>query len=237
MKHAIIIDIETIGTSRKDVIDFIAGNTKPPATYKKAETIAAWYKDTTDAKTGEVTPSLHSEAVAEAVAKTGLDGAFGQIVCIGYQAPGMDAPATIHGLDEADVLNKFNAVIHEELLPKDWLATTLVGHNASGFDARFLMQRFIVNSIRPHGWLKRAADAKPWESEKVFDTMIQFAGHGNRISLDKLCLALSIPSPKGEMDGSKVSQYVADGRLEEVAAYCKRDVTATKAVFERMTFA
>ncbi len=99
------------------------------------------------------------------------------------------------------------------------------------------MQRYIINSIRPPLVLKRAAEAKPWETEKVFDTMIQFAGVGNRISLDKLCLALSIQSPKGDMDGSKVGQYVADGRLEEVSEYCKRDVEATREVFKRMTFA
>jgi predicted PolB exonuclease-like 3'-5' exonuclease len=66
--------------------------------------------------------------------------------------------------------------------------------------------------------------------------MTQFAGHGNRISLDKLCLALSIPSPKGDMDGSMVNQAVKDGRLLEVVEYCKRDVIATREVYRRMTF-
>jgi predicted PolB exonuclease-like 3'-5' exonuclease len=98
------------------------------------------------------------------------------------------------------------------------------------------MQRYIVNGIKPHALIRRAAEAKPWESEKVFDTMIQFAGVGNRISLDKLCLALSVPSPKGDMDGSMVSKAVADGRINEVAQYCKKDVEATREVFKRMTF-
>jgi predicted PolB exonuclease-like 3'-5' exonuclease len=51
-----------------------------------------------------------------------------------------------------------------------------------------------------------------------------------------LCLALSIPTPKGDLDGSKVWQYVQDGRHEEVAAYCRRDVEATRQVHRRMTF-
>ena len=225
MYKSIVIDIETIGTSRKDVIDYIAATVKPPATYKKAESIADWHKEQGPA------------AIAEAVAKTGLDGAFGQVVCIGYQLDDMESPFVLHGLNERELLESFTKMLTECITPSDVLATSVVGHNVSGFDLRFLMQRYIINSIRPPLVLKRAAEAKPWETEKVFDTMIQFAGVGNRISLDKLCLALSIQSPKGDMDGSKVGQYVADGRLEEVSEYCKRDVEATREVFKRMTFA
>ena len=225
MYKSIVIDIETIGTSRKDVIDYIAATVKPPATYKKAESIADWHKEQGPA------------AIAEAVAKTGLDGAFGQVVCIGYQLDDMESPFVLHGLNERELLESFTKMLTECITPSDVLATSVVGHNVSGFDLRFLMQRYIINSIRPPMVLKRAAEAKPWETEKVFDTMIQFAGVGNRISLDKLCLALSIQSPKGDMDGSKVGQYVADGRLEEVSEYCKRDVEATREVFKRMTFA
>jgi 3'-5' exonuclease len=224
MYKTLILDIETVGTSRKDVIDYIAATVKPPATYKKAESIAEWYKEQGPA------------AIAEAVAKTGLDGAFGQVVCIGFQLDGMDAPLTYQGLNEAMLLTSFNDMLTKCIDQKDVLTTSVIGHNVSSFDLRFLMQRYIVNGIRPHHVIKRAAEAKPWEVDRVYDTMVQFAGVGNRISLDKLCLALSIPSPKGEMDGSMVGQYVADGRLDEVAEYCKRDVAATKEVFKRLTF-
>lgn len=224
MYKTLILDIETIGTSRPDVIDYIAATVKPPATFKKPESIAKWHE--------EEGPG----AIAEAVAKTGLDGAFGQVVCIGFQLDGMDAPLAYCGINETMLLDAFNEMLTKRIAPGDVLATSVVGHNVSGFDLRFLVQRYIVNGIRPPLVIKRAAEAKPWESEKVFDTMIQWAGVGNRISLEKLCLALSIPSPKGDMDGSMVGQYIKDGRFDEVAAYCKKDVEATKAVFERMTF-
>ena len=142
----------------------------------------------------------------------------------------------MHGLNERELLESFSKMLNECIDEKDVMTTSIVGHNVSSFDLRFLMQRYIVNGIRPPFVIKRAAEAKPWESEKVFDTMVQFSGVGNRISLDKLCLALSIPSPKGDMDGSMVGQAVADGRIIEVAEYCKRDVSATKEVFNRMTF-
>lgn len=218
----VVIDIETIGTSRKDVIDYIAATVKPPATFKKPESIATWHKEE------------GPQAIADAVAKTGLDGAFGQVVCVGFQIDDQ-APETIYGLDESVLLQELNCKL--DTIPRNMhSAAMLIGHNVLQFDIRFLWQRYIVNGIRPHPIINVAVNAKAWDG-KVFDTMTQFAGFGNRISLDKLCLALSIPSPKGELDGSKVGQYVADGRLEEVAAYCKRDVSATRKVYERMTFA
>ena len=58
---------------------------------------------------------------------------------------------------------------------------------------------------------------------------------GNRISLDKLCKALGLPG-KGEIDGSKVWDYVRDGRIAEVADYCADDVRKVWAVYQRMTF-
>ena len=143
----------------------------------------------------------------------------------------------MHGLNEREFLEGLSKMLLECVDQKDAFATTVVGHNASSFDLRFLVQRYIVNGIRPPSVIRRAADAKPWAAEKVFDTMVQWAGVGNRISLDKLCLALNIKSPKGEIDGSKVGEFVAAGRISEVADYCRNDVTATKAVYQRMTFA
>ena len=224
MNHHIILDIETIGTSRPDVIDYIATTVKPPATFKKPESIANWHKEEGPA------------AIAEAVAKTGLDGAFGQVVCIGFQLDGIDSPLAYCGLNEPMLLEAFNEMLTKCIAPGDVLATAVVGHNVSGFDLRFLWQRYVVNGIRPHAIINVAAQAKSWDA-KIYDTMTKFAGYGNRISLEKLCLALGVPSPKGDMDGSMVGKAVADGRLLEVVEYCKRDVRATLEVYRRMTFA
>ena len=88
MYKTLVLDIETVGTSRQDVIDSIAASIKPPATYKKAESIEAWYKE------------QGPDAIAEEEAKTSLSGAFGQIVCIGYQLDEMECPLVMHGLNE-----------------------------------------------------------------------------------------------------------------------------------------
>ena len=221
----ITLDIETIGAQRQDLRDYIAKSVTHPGNISKAETIAKWNEESRPA------------AIEEAIAKTSFDGAFGQVVCIGYHIEGEPKPKSIWGTSsEHETLEWFNREL-DSVPRSEWFTTCIVGHNVASFDLRFLMQRYIVNNVKPHVILSRAAAAKPWESDKVYDTMVQFAGVGNRISLDKLCMALGVPTSKGDMDGSMVGQAVAEGRIAEVAAYCEKDVMATKAVFERMTFA
>jgi len=224
MIKTIYLDIETIPTQRDDVRAFIAKSVTHPGNIKKADSIAAWNENEKPA------------AVEEAVSKTGLDGAFGQVVCVGMDLRDDGEPLVISGLSEADVLRAVNEAMKAEFEASDALSTTIVGHNVSSFDLRFLVQRYIVNGIKPHHIIARAAQAKPWESEKVYDTMVQFAGVGNRISLDKLCLALGLPG-KGDITGADVWPMVQAGRLQEVADYCADDVRKTRAVFKRMTFA
>lgn len=236
----LFLDLETIPTQRQDVCDYIEESMRDelalamegvcaPANYKDAEKIAEYCANKKAALQSEFLDKLKQK-----IETTGLDGAFGQVFCIGWALDDA-APTTHYGMGEREVLEHFARCLH--IPPSERHTTCVIGHNVSAFDLRFLTQRYIVNGIKPPMVIARAAQAKPWESEKVFDTMVQWAGVGQRISLDKLCLALSVPSPKGDMDGSKVWQAVQDGKLEMVAEYCGRDVEATRAVWRRMTFA
>lgn len=223
MNTTLYLDLETIPTQRQDLRDYIAATIKPPATIKLPASIAKWHAES------------KAEAVEDAVSKTGLDGAFGQVCCIGYDLRDDGNPDVIYGLDEADVLNRFNVALGE-IVPAMHSACTIVGHNVLSFDLRFLVQRCIVNGIKPHPIIAVAANAKAWDN-KVYDTMLNWnPDRDKRISLDKLCTALGVPSPKGEIDGSMVGQYVADGRIAEVADYCRNDIMATRLVYKRMTF-
>jgi len=218
----LVFDIETIPTQSRVVKDFIAKTIKPPATIKLETSIKKWHENDKES------------AIADSINKTGLDGAFGQVVCVGYDLIEKGEKGVISSLDEAVVLNEYNNVLNK--IPHNhWSSICTVGHNISGFDLRFLLQRYIVNQIKPHPIIFRASYAKPWEATIIYDTMIQFAGTGGRISLDKLCVALGLEG-KGDIDGSMVAKMVADGRLDEVAQYCASDVSKTRSVFERMTF-
>lgn len=219
------LDIETLPTDRADVRDYIAAGVTHPGNISKAETIAKWNEES------------RPGAIDEAVAKTGLDGSFGRVCVIGW-AFNQGSPVVLANADnEGALLNCFAEELKDAINHSTQFDTCVIGHNVSSFDLRFLVQRFTVHGIRPPSVILRAAQAKPWESDKVFDTMVQWSGVGNRVSLEKLCLALGIPTPKGDITGATVAAAVAAGRLADVAAYCTGDVLAVRDVHLRMTFA
>jgi predicted PolB exonuclease-like 3'-5' exonuclease len=53
-------------------------------------------------------------------------------------------------------------------------------------------------------------------------------------SLDVVCWALGMPSPKEVMDGSMVATYFAKGDVATIAEYNAGDVRATSAVYQRV---
>ena len=220
----IYFDIETLPSDDSGIIADIAAGIKPPGNLKKAETIEAWERDE---KPG---------AVLEAVKKTGLDGTFGRICCIGF-AVNDDAADVRYG-DEAETITAFFAWLTEAARISDYTerqSAIFIGHNILSFDLRFLWQRCVVNGIRPPAFIP--FNAKPWDG-KVLDTMTAWnPERERRISLDKLCRALSVPTSKGDLDGSKVAEYWQAGKQKEVAAYCMADVEAVRQCHKRMVFA
>jgi hypothetical protein len=67
------------------------------------------------------------------------------------------------------------------------------------------------------------------------DTMQLWAGYGKTVSLDNLCLALGVPSPKnGALDGSMVFDAWLDHRSGVIEEYNLRDVYAVREVYHRL---
>lgn len=243
------LDIETIPAQRPDIfeelraaeqsaLDAAIAEVRAPGNYG-AEAAAKWMAEKGEPQIARLRAEFDAR-VDECYRKTALDGAFGQVAVISF-ARESATPITLWNQDwaapnaEASLLEEFTARLMDAISPSELHSTTVVGHNVSSFDLRFLIQRCIVRGVRPHPVIRRAAMAKPWETDKVFDTMVQWAGVGGRVSLDKLCKALSLPG-KGDMDGSKVWDYVNAGRISEVADYCADDVRKVRAIHERMTF-
>jgi len=247
------LDIETIPAQRPDVLEEIRASKQseldtalaaitPPGNYKKQETIDEWMATEAPKIAAKMRGAFDAE-VDDAYRKTSFDGGFGQVCVIGY-ALNDDEPHHIRAIDltsiaERDLLMAFSDFLSESIPPSEVLSTTVIGHNVAAFDLRFLVQRHIVHGVRPHMVIARAAQAKPWEQDRVYDTLIQWAGNGAKAggSLDKLCRALAIPSPKGAIDGSKVWDFVKAGEIEQVAEYCAKDVAASRTLHRRMTFA
>lgn len=252
MQRHLYLDIETIPAQRPDVLAEIREEKQrelaialdkisAPGNYKDPEKIAAWLSNEGQAKAQELQNALDADVDA-AYRKTGLDGAFGQVCVIGSALNEQD-PLTWALEDWQDppseglLLADFASYLQNAVPLSEHLSTTVIGHNVANFDLRFLVHRHIINGVRPHGIIARAVQAKPWETDRVYDTMMQWAGVGRTISLDKLCKALGVPTSKGGITGATVWDEVKAGRIDEVAKYCANDVVATRECHKRMTFA
>lgn len=214
------LDIETIPTRSNSIIASIAANIKPPGNMKKAETIAEWAANAKPA------------AVEEEIARTSLDGAFGNICCIGWAMDDQPVKSS-YGDDENKVLADFIASVMADLTYLRHIRPMIVGHNVLNFDVRFIWQRAIILGIKMPHWFPR--DPKPWGRE-VFDTMTAFAGQRGSISLAKLSDAMGLEG-KNDIDGSKVAKLWAAGQHDKVATYCCGDVELTRQIHKRMQIA
>lgn len=169
--------------------------------------------------------------------KTSFDGARGMICVIGCALDDAE-PVSFWRTDyadaEADMLREFFRVLSHDRELNNMHRPRFVGHNAAHFDARFVYQRAVINRVTVPVWFPH--NARPWDSEVLYDTMTQWAGTGNRISLDNLCAALGLDGKTEGIDGSMVCDAVLGGRIADVARYCENDVAITRECFRRMTF-
>lgn len=209
-------DIETIPATKPELVEHLKKTMKPPGNMSKPETIEKWLAD--------------PENVKNHVHSTSFDGAFGQILCIGYALD--DGPIMVakggEGEDEKTAIKEFLTALRGTGSANKH---TLIGHNIKKFDNRFLSQRMMLHGLGP----LFKFGAKPWEIQAE-DTMEMWMGDLYKdVKLENLCVALDIPTPKDAIDGSQVYQTWLDGNKELVFEYCGKDVEATRQVYKRMT--
>lgn len=172
--------------------------------------------------------------------KTSFDGALGQIVVASYAIDDAE-PVVIYASDwttsEAFILTKLYEGLKAAYNPNSQTRPVFIGHNIVGFDLRFLYQRSVVNNIKPPMMIP--FKAKPWD-DTVYDTMLAWAGVGKTVSMSKLCDVLHFDSKgseiEGGIDGSKVWDFVQEGKIDDVATYCVHDVIRTRNIYNRLTF-
>lgn len=172
--------------------------------------------------------------------KTGTDGSFGRIVCIGYALN--DKPAEALSGDERELLKKFwDLAANVDLF---------IGHNVRDFDLPFIMQRSIVLGVKP-SWVRfeepgvpkykmnKFLDFARYRSCPIFDIMWEWNHWRDKWenkTIEHVALALGIPTPKDGIDGSRVYEFYKNGKVKEIVDYCKRDVETNRAVYKRLTF-
>lgn len=226
----LFLDIETIPSQRADVLDALRAEVEQDAT-AKAESIRQQYKkpETIEAHLRELRESLPA-LVDEAHRKTALDGSFGEVLVIGWAFDDEPAETLTRKLDGSEP--KLLRAFLDKLPPGTLTVPHWIGHNI-GFDLRFIWQRCLVHGIAPPTGLP--VDGR---DNLVFDTMTEWAGLYNRDrwpTLERLCRVFGLPSPKGDLDGSRVWDFAKAGRIEEIADYCRRDVEAVRQIYRAIT--
>jgi DNA polymerase elongation subunit (family B) len=127
-----------------------------------------------------------------------------------------------------------------EMLVEFWTALSkfevFISFNGRTFDGPFLSVRSAAHSLSP----SKNLSGYRYSVESHIDLLevLTFYGTVSRDqwpSLHSACVAFGIPSPKSEeMHGYAVGDAYREGRLAEVAEYCRRDVEATAALFKRL---
>lgn len=249
----VFIDIETIPGQHLELKNEIAAQfpeipiydePKCPRNIKKPETIRAWHEETLPILRESAQQKYQDDLVKRKVSvenawrKTALHGEQGEIVCIAWAIEDKKPSVCYrhHYESEATLLKTFFELLYQQL---DKRNPTWVGHNVQ-FDLRFLFHRSVILNIKPN--VNLCLDSRPW-GELVQDTMVLWAGIKEKISLDRLCKVLNIPTKSQDLsqdnetiDGSKVWDFVQRGEVEKVASYCIKDVVRCRDIYKRINF-
>lgn len=207
------LDIETLPSQLPEVAALFRAEVKPPATFKKPESIAEWMAANAD------------QAAADALVKTSFDPGFGHVCTIAWAVDDgdIDVAHAVTVDQERDVLRAFFGSLDK------YHSTKFVGHFINGFDVRFLLCRAVVLGVPvPHAIPR---DPKPWDA-RTFDTMTAWSGAKGTISLDRLAAVLGIAGKTG-FDGSMVAQAWKDGHHETIIEYCRDDVRIVRDIHRR----
>ncbi|KIG13221.1 hypothetical protein DB30_00444 [Enhygromyxa salina] len=207
----------------------------------------------------ETVPAIDLGAVPEAVTKAvsraaerndgdagkvmSLSPYYGKVVSLAFGDADTDTDTVTtlvvppQGREQDPLPDGVRAMTEAELLRSFWhladAAELVVSFNGRGFDVPFLVTRSLILGVPARVDLV----SSPFSLRPHLD-LYRVLGHGRSslggASLDVICWALGVESPKGELDGSMVAPTYARGDIEAIAAYNAADVRATAAVFRHL---
>jgi len=183
-----------------------------------------------------------SECTEEEFRSLALHGEYGRVLTIGVvvesdgevisrRVLGRERRTLTFHLDEARTLRGFWRLLKDFSVTRD----LIIGHNIHAFDLPFLEKRSRIHRIRPSvkfGYAK-------FRSRPIYDTMQEWChwNFGQYVSLDLLAEVLKLGIGKTEgIDGGRVYECFCEGRHEDIALYCLRDVEVVRAVYYAMEY-
>lgn len=167
--------------------------------------------------------------------RAGIYAEFGKIICIScgmFTQAGRFRIKSFFGDDEAELLKEFAALCEKSFNTGD---RYLCAHNGKEFDFPYLSRRMIIHGI-PLPNILNTPGRKPWEVAHL-DTheLWKFGDHKSYTSLNLLATVLGIPTPKDDIDGSKVWEvYWVEKNLQRIVTYCQKDTLTVACIFLRL---
>ena len=183
------------------------------------------------------------EEQTEVVDKLGLSAFTGRVVAIAMLNPDSGRGIVL----SEGLAGEGSAWAHEggsefwtgnevEILERFWdlikRYDQMITFNGRGFDAPFLIIRSLILGVP----ISRNLLPNRYRTTDHFDLcdVLSFFGLTRRYSLDFICRRIGVGPAKTRMAGHEVAQAYRDGRMEEIAQYCLRDVEATARLFDRV---
>jgi DNA polymerase elongation subunit (family B) len=208
----IFIDVETIPVG--DPVDPMT--LTPPGNISKQETIDTWYRDKA--------PAIAQEKFLGRA----LDSMAGEILCIGY-AVNDDPPCCLWS-NEEEVLRAFEIKIGE--IQGQWREPIkFIGWNINSFDIPWIWRKAIKYGLTT----LRGSINRDRNRGNSLDLMLTWAtDYKNYTKLDDVAKFLGLSGKVGDMDGSKVYDAYLEGRLDDIAAYCRQDIEIVRGVYRKI---
>ena len=212
------LDIETIPSQDRKPDPSLV---EPPGNYKNPDTIRAYQ----EAKADEV------------YRKLSLNPLWAQTIVISA-AYGDGAIKAIYDKEEEQVFWGFEKYLNnlslepkstKDLIKQSPDTWTLVGYNIKEFDIPILFLR--AKKYKCHTISKLLSGLSRYD-RRIDDVMtMALPTMGKQyVKMDELCKFFGIEG-KGDIDGSKVYDYFLEGRLDEIAQYCQKDVERTRELY------
>ena len=200
--------------------------------------LPAEWKELWDTKSVSLLKYHQDETNESIYPRAGIYAEFGKVICVScgfIQGAGKEKKMILksfYGDNEKILLAEFCEML------KKWTGNEqkfLCAHNGKEFDFPYLCRRLIINELAIPSILN-ISGKKPWEVNH-FDTLElwKFGDFKSYTSLNLLAHCLGIPTPKDDIDGSKVwTVYWNDKDLDRIVTYCQKDVITVAQIFLKM---
>jgi len=207
--------------------------------YASYEDVPDAWKELWDHKASFLLKDKQTETPETIYNRAGIYAEFGKIICIScgvISGTGKEKRLSLksfYGDDEQTVLQQFSDMLAKW---ENGPARYLCAHNGKEFDFPYLCRRFIINEMTVPAILQLSGK-KPWEITHI-DTLElwKFGDYKSYTSLNLLAHALNIPTPKDDIDGSKVFEvYWLQHQVQRIVTYCQKDVVTVAQVFLKLS--